>query len=236
MKQKHFLVIALGALLCVPALKSNAVIKQEQQQTRTTGSFHGIKVSSGIDLHLTQGGHEAVVVKASPDLIDDIITEVKDGVLNIYMKEHHSWSWNEKRNVDVTFNMLDLLDASAGSDVDATGALNLSSIKIQTSSGSDLTLQLNAEEVRLSTSSGSDAELSGKARVFVVSASSGSDVDAASFEVKDCKASVSSGSDIDLFVTDKLEASASSGGDITYRGNPAQKDINESSGGDVTHR
>jgi hypothetical protein len=69
-----------------------------------------------------------------------------------------------------------------------------------------------------------------------VSASTGSDIDASGLETKKCNASTSSGSDIRINVTEELDANASTGGDISYSGNPAQKNINESSGGDVHKR
>ncbi|MDO9040398.1 MAG: DUF2807 domain-containing protein, partial [Bacteroidota bacterium] len=59
---------------------------------------------------------------------------------------------------------------------------------------------------------------------------------ASELQTRKCTASVSSGSDIRVYVTDELNANASSGGDIIYSGNPARKDINESSGGDVRGR
>jgi hypothetical protein len=94
-------------------------------------------------------------------------------------------------------------------------------------------LELEANEVVVESSSGSDIFLKGKVSVLEAHASSGSDIDASELQSRKCNASVSSGSDIKVYVTEELDANASSGGDITYSGNPKAKDINESSGGDV---
>ncbi len=212
---------------------------QAGRQTRQVSGFHGVSVSSGIDLYLTQKDVEEVVVDADSDDLEKIITEVEGGILKIYIKQN-SWmnlDWNsDPRKVYVSFKTLDKLYASAGSDVVSQSLLKLDKLDLDASSGSDIELELDANELNVEASSGSDIELKGKASYMQVSASSGSDIDAGELVTKKCNASTSSGSDIRIQVTEELEANASSGGDISYSGNPSQKDINESSGGDVSKR
>jgi hypothetical protein len=209
------------------------------RETRQVSGFHGVSVSSGIDLYLTQKNVEEVVVEADSDDMDKIITEVEGGILKIYIKQK-SWfnmNWNsDPRKVYVSFKTLDRLDASAGSDVESESVLKLDKLKLDASSGSDVEIELEANELNVDSSSGSDIKLKGKAVYLDVSASSGSDIDAGDLETKKCRANTSSGSDIRVNVSEELDANANSGGDISYTGNPAQKNINESSGGDVYKR
>jgi len=213
-----------------------AVQEKGDRQTRQVTGFHGVTVSSGINLYLTQKSVEEVVVESESDDLDQIITKVEDGILKITMKQR-SWfnfGWNHKSpKVYVSFKTLDKLDASSGSDVYSQSVLKVENLSLHASSGSDVKLELDANEVNLETSSGSDISLKGKANLFKASASSGSDIKADEFQTKKCIASTSSGSDIEVYASEEINASASSGGDITYRGNPAIKNVNESSGGDV---
>jgi len=209
------------------------------RQTRQLSGFHGISVSSGIDLSLTQKNVEEVFVEANSDDLDKIITKVEDGILKIYIKDK-SWfglNWNkEPRKVYVSFKNLDKLDASAGSDVNSSSVLKLDKLDVEVSSGSDVRLELDARQLRVNASSGSDVSLNGKAQVADFSASSGSDITAGDLETIKCSANVSSGSDISINVTEELKADASSGGGIKYSGNPKVKNIRKSSGGDVDGR
>ncbi len=209
------------------------------RQTRQLSGFHGISVSSGIDLSLTQKNVEEVFVEANSDDLDKIITKVEDGILKIYIKDK-SWfgfNWNkEPRKVYVSFKNLDKLDASAGSDVNSSSVLKLDKLDLEVSSGSDVRLELDARQLRVNASSGSDVSLNGKAQVADFSASSGSDITAGDLETIKCSANVSSGSDISINVTEELKADASSGGGIKYSGNPKVKNIRKSSGGDVDGR
>ncbi|MGD9930681.1 MAG: head GIN domain-containing protein [Mangrovibacterium sp.] len=223
-------------LFCSLSLGVNAAKEKTDTQTRSVESFSKISVSSGIDLFLTQGNSEAIVVEADPDIIDKIITRVEDGTLRIYIKDNQNWNWgwNQPRKAYVTFDDLTTLTASAGSDVYSQNAFKLNELDIEASSGSDIKIaNLTAEFVRVRTSSGSDAEVSGKTVDLVADSSSGSDLDCGNLVAEHVEVSASSGSDATVHVTGSLKARASSGADIRYKGSPTQKDIDESSGGDV---
>lgn len=225
------------SLFVAVSFQSNAATTS--RQTRSVSGFHGVSVTSGIDLYLTQKGAEDVVVEANSEDIDKIITEVEGGILKIYVKEK-SWfnfDWKSRpRKVYVSFKDLDKIDASAGSDVISENKFKLDRLKVDSSSGSDVKLELDANDVRVGSSSGSDVSLKGTAVSLQADASSGSDIDASELQAKNCDASASSGSDVKVNVTEKLNASASSGADVYYSGNPKTRDINESSGGDVHSR
>ena len=229
----------------------------DKTELRQVKNFNGIKVSTGIDLYITMGNSEEVKIVADDEIIDDIITEVKDGTLHIYMKKNNWFNWgnfNQSRKAYVSVKELLEIDASSGSDVRSENTLEGESIKIEASSGSDVELNLVYKNISLNTSSGSDAKLEGRAKTFKAEASSGSDINAGDLETSICQVRVSSGSDAIVNVTDELYArassgadvaihatgeiyaNASSGADVNYYGNPSVKNIDESSGGDVSQR
>ena len=229
----------LFSLFVFTLLTASSTAFAEKTETRNVGkSFNGIDVSSGIDLYIRMGDTEEVKIVADDDIIEKIITEVEGGVLKIYVKQNNwfNWSGNEKRKAYVTVKELKKVHASAGSDVKSENTLKGDDLEVSASSGSDLTLDVFYKNLKVDTSSGSDANLSGKVKYLTASSSSGSDLDARNLESVICKVSVSSGSDATVNVSEELEASASSGGDIDYYGNPSVKNIDESSGGDVSHK
>ena len=232
MKQISLFITAL--LIGFTALAGNT----DKTETRNVSNFKGVDVSAGIDLYITMGETESVKIVADDDIIDKIITEVKDGVLHIYVKQNgwFNWSGNETRKAYVTIKELNRIEASSGSDVNSENTLKGEELKINVSSGAEVEVEVYYKNLDVNTSSGSDAKLSGKVKNLRASASSGSDINAKELESVTCKASASSGSDVTVSVSEELNASASSGADVNYYGNPSVKEIDESSGGDVTHR
>lgn len=231
-----FLIVLLGVNSSVMAGH------KDQSGVRNLKNFNAIKVSAGIDLYLSMGNEERVRVEADEDIIDDVITEMRQGTLNITM-ENKNWlnifNWgksNRPVKVYVTVKELKSIEASSGTDVKTEDRLRGDKLRIKASSGSDVNLDVVYNTISLNASSGSDAKIRGRAKIFRVSCSSGSDINARNLESAICHVAVSSGSDATVTVTDELFAEASSGGDVRYYGNPPVREIDTSSGGDISGR
>jgi len=210
----------------------------EKTETRNLSGFKGVDVSAGIDLYITMGETESVKIVADDEIIGKIITEVKDGVLHIYLKQNNwfNWNGNETRKAYVTIKELNRIEASSGSDVKSENTLKGEDLKVRVSSGAGVNVDVYFKNLDIDTSSGSDAKVTGKVKNLKVNSSSGSGINAGEMESVICNANASSGSDITVKVSEELYANASSGADVKYYGNPSVKDIDESSGGDVTHK
>ena len=136
---------------------------------------------------------------------------------------------------DLIANRL-MIDASSSADVEAHAATD-KQVRIAASSSSDVELDLSGgADVELEASSSADIELDGSCGHITITASSSADIEGREFTCASAKVKASSSADVNLSVTDTVEASASSGGDINIYGSPAQRDVRESSGGDVSFR
>src|SRR5512136_356999 len=63
-----------------PSVKGNGNVKEE---VREVSEFHGVRVTSGMNVHLIQGEKLKVVVSADANLHELIETKVVDGILEI---------------------------------------------------------------------------------------------------------------------------------------------------------
>jgi hypothetical protein len=203
--------------------------------SRNVATFHGIQMSSGIDLYLSQSGTEGLAVSAtSAEYRDKIVTEVVNGILKIYYEDKSSWG-NRKMKAYVSIKDIDFLAASGGSDIFIDEKLHAGKLKVQLSGGSDLMGKLAVEDLSVTASGGSDAKISGTATHLMVSISGGSDFKGDDLIADFGSISASGGSDANVHVTKELESHASGGSDIRYIGNPTTK--NSSSGdGSVKRR
>ena len=198
----------------------------------TSQKFTKIKVSTGLDLYLSQGTKNKVTLEADENLHDIIITEVNDGVLKIYSEKN---IWQAKaRKVYVTVKNLDGLTATSGSDVYTEEVLKVESIKVSTASGADIRIALDADTVETSATSGSDIRISGTANNHTSRANSGASIEAYKLISKNATVNVSSGADINIYASESINAKASSGGDIDFKGNPREINKKSSSGGSVS--
>ncbi|WP_438976652.1 head GIN domain-containing protein [Polaribacter sp.] len=198
----------------------------------TSQKFTKIKVSTGLDLYLSQGTKNKVTLEADENLHDIIITEVNDGVLKIYSEKN---IWQAKaRKVYVTVKNLEGLTATSGSDVYTEDVLKVETIKVSATSGADIRIALDADTVETSATSGSDIRISGTANNHTSRANSGASIEAYKLISKNATVHVSSGADINIYASESINAKASSGGDIDFKGNPREINKKSSSGGSVS--
>ncbi|RYE58210.1 MAG: DUF2807 domain-containing protein [Sphingobacteriales bacterium] len=228
-----------STLVAIAFFIGNTMFVQAQDSKNVAvKNFSGLSVSSGIDLYLTQGATENLTIKGRNDVIENVIVEQNGDDVAIKYKSGMNWSSlfkNQSIKVYVSYKTLKRLAASGGSDVYTENTLKTDILSLAASGGSDLKLALACKDLSLSISGGSDAELRGSADNFKLTASGGSDVDAFGFPVNYAKANVSGGSDANLFVNKILEAAASGGSDVTYKGSATLKKTSNSKSGDVTH-
>lgn len=209
---------------------------------RKVSGFHGIKVSTGITVYLTQGSSEAVAVSANDtEYRDRIRTEVVNGVLKIYFDNDEWKVWKnfsgKKLRAYVSVVNLDQLDVSSGASVEVDGRIKTDKLSIDASSGATVKGAFDAGSLDVDQSSGSVVSISGSVSgTCKVEGSSGSVFKGYDLTTDNCDAHTSSGAGIQITVNKELSVNASSGGYIHYKGNGLIRDVKTSSGGSVTRK
>jgi len=198
------------------------------ERRNISSNFEALDVNQGIEVHLTIGDDVELTVEADENLQEIIIAEVKDGTLHIYAKKN-IWS-SKSRKVYVTALGVNEISTSSGAEVISENTISSDDLKLRATSGSDVRLQLMVDNLNCSTTSGADAILKGRALNFTASSTSGGNINAKGLMTKSCNAKATSGADIYVNVSGSLDATATSGGDIKYIGNPkvAQKIVTSS--------
>ena len=239
MKPKHFQIIGIFTILSIvfsscwllgPSKKGNGNVTE---QVRQVDEFDEIKVSRGINVYITQGIPAKVVVIADNNLHEVIRTEVVGDVLKIYVDENIRWA-KEKR-VMVTIEKLSGVETSSGSNVWSQGQIRSDNLELKASSGANQTMEVDAKFLIVDCSSGANIKLSGLAKEVELEASSGANLKGQDLKADRCKMRASSGGNVSSIVVEKLDATASSGGNIVYWGEPTSTEIQQSSGGNI-HR
>lgn len=239
MKQKYFFLtgfsIALTLLLSScwflgPSVRGNGEVKEEVRQVE---EFDQISVSRGMNVYITQGSPQKVVVIADSNLHDIIQTKVHGHELQIYTDENIRWASEKK--VMVTVEKLYAIKASSGANAYSQGQIMSEDLDISASSGANQTIEVNVKNLKADCSSGANIRISGMAKDAELETSSGANLICPDLKADVCKMSASSGGNVSATVTEKLEAHASSGGNVSYYGEPTSTDVHTSSGGNI-HR
>jgi hypothetical protein len=233
MKTLRYLTVII-AILGISACSHGQIRNNVVTKERNADHFTGIKVSSGIDVYLKQGGDEAISVEADENLQEYILTDVRDGVLHVYTEVNIRDA--ERKRVHVTMKEIKSVKTSSAGDVYGETPVKTDRLQLSASSAGNIKLEVFANEINADISSSGDITIKGEADMLEADLSSAGDLNAYDLKVREADVSASSAGDADINVSDRITARASSAGDINYMGNPKYVDAHSSSAGGIHRR
>lgn len=202
-------------------------------EKRNISSFTGVNISGGFDVEIRKGEITEVKIEADDNIIKDIETRVEGDELKINYEKNTNLR-DVHMKIFITAAEINHIKASASADIVVKNQLTSTrKISIQSSSGSTINAAIDAPEVMANCSSGADIVLSGRTKTFTADVSSGASIKASGLMSESTIAEASSGASANVHASVNLKASASSGGNIHYKGGGAVSK-NESSGGSVS--
>lgn len=127
------------------------------------------------------------------------------------------------------------LNASGGSDIKITASVE-GDVHVGASGGADASFSGETSNLKATASGGADVYLTGKAAKVSYQSSGGSKIHAFDCIAQEATATASGGGGVELHATRSLNASASGGGKVFYKGSPSSVEKRESGGGAVKPR
>lgn len=220
--------------------KAQNIVYDENAEIRTVGNFNGIELSGTVSLYLSQGSTIGVAVSAGEEKYNNKIkTEVKNGVLRISVEGGvwNGFNWtNRKLRAYVTVADINRLDVSGASYVSISGTLKSEEFNLNVSGASEVKGTVNVNRLNMDISGASVARLAGTVKEAIIDASGACKINSYDLVIDKCKASSSGASNIRVTVNDELNADASGGSTIYYKGTGVGKDLNISSGASIKSR
>jgi len=220
----------LKSLFSIILVAATLMASGQDKEERDVSSFSGVSLGISGDLYLTQGSPQKVVIQADDDL-DEIKTQVKDGVLRIKTDK-----WNSRiRGVKIwiTLAEVEALHVSGSGDIIAESPVNTDEIEVKVSGSGSINIdKLRADEIGAAISGSGDLKLAGSADEMDLRISGSGSVYAMGLKVNECDIKISGSGSCKIDVADELDASISGSGRVTYYGNP-QIDARVSGSGKV---
>ncbi len=204
---------------------------------RSTGDYEAVAVSGWFDVDLVEGKEGDISLKGEENLLEHIITEVKDGKLVIKVEKGMNLkpsSWKDGIHVTVPIESINAVSLSGSGDIVGKTTIKAGNFNTSMSGSGDITLDIDASSIAASMSGSGDINLSGSTTDFDVTISGSGDIKAYELEADNVDATVSGSADIKVTANQRLKARVSGSGDIHYKGNPEKVDTKTSGSGDIT--
>lgn len=220
----RFVALAAAVLVCSGAVTAAALDLSLGRGIKGSGKletreiavdpFDQLEVSGAFDVVVSVGGEQKVTVTFDDNLLDLLELRVDDGELELGWRK----SCRPSRGSKVAITVPDLreVEVSGAGDLDVTGLKGIR-FEAEVSGAGDLTL-------------------AGSVEVFELELSGAGDVDAKKLEAQVVSAEISGAGSADVHASRRIEAEVSGAGDLTYRGDPQERDIDVSGAGSVRKR
>lgn len=182
-------------------------------QVRPAGEFHALRIEGCCDAKVSVGPIQSVEITADDNLIDDITTEIKNGVLVIAMKHGTNDSFRVGPKATIVVPNLDGVFIEGSGDVQVQG-VTCESFTAEISGSGDLRARGRATNLKASIEGSGDMDLSG-------------------LESQTASVSIEGSGNARVRCSTTLSASVSGSGDIDYLGSPPKTNISISGSGDV---
>jgi hypothetical protein len=184
-------------------------------ENRQVSGFERVKVCCGMELFLTQGETESLEIEADDNLIDEIITRVVDGTLDVKYQRDNNVSYRPTQAVRIYLSAVEMQAVS----ISGGGYLECSAI--------------NSQLFDLDMSGGSDAMIAGLTSDDIkINISGGGEMIAGPMNGDHAMMNFSGGSDAEILAlaVEELSVDASGGGTIKVSGSVTEQDISLSGG------
>ena len=239
--KKHFLPLVIfsaclllnySCILNFPVgISGNGNVKTE---SRDVSDFTSVEAATGLNVFIAIGDSYSLEVEADENLHDIIRTKVSSGTLSIYSEKAIR---NAKaKNIRLTVPELEEIEVSSAADVRCENVIETDQLTLSVSSAGQLRASVLTGELHMDASSSGSMEIRGEAKELKANVSSAGSIDSDKLQSKYCRVSASSAGSISIWVTDELDAEASSAGSIQYKGDPENRKIETSSAGSVSKR
>ncbi len=221
---KRFLLFAFAALAA-------SFGYSQSHETRNLSHFDEISVGSAVEVILKKGQEEKAELSVSGTSPENVITEVSGSELKIHMRSgnyHHV-----DATVYVTYRSLESISISSASKVTADDPIQSDKMEIDVSSAGRGSINLDVKSLEVDISSAGNLDVKGQTQKQEVEISSAGGYEAQDLNCDNSEVRVSSAGHARINANKYLDAEASSGGSIRYRGNPDKEYTTENSGGSV---
>ena len=204
--------------------------------TRTTSEYDAIKCAGFMDFILVKGNEGYIKIEGEENLLEYIITEVKDNKLIVKVENgvNLRTSWNKGIVITIPFEDINYVSLAGSGDVWNKDLITTTDFKVSLAGSGDLNLKVKTENLDSSISGSGDITIVGSTNNLNTSVTGSGDFHGFDLEANNTNVSVTGSGDAKVVSKKMLKAKVTGSGDIQYKGNPEKEDTKVVGSGSIS--
>lgn len=206
------------------------VAKEVNKETRELQEFDKIRVSKGINVTLVEGNKPSAEIHIENAPTSDVIIEQKGRDLTVKMRTRIYKG--VAVNVYITFQNLREISTGLGGSVESDDLIEADQLVLEAGMDGSIDLEVDVKKLVVNASA-ARVEVRGTSDYIDVRTTTGGRYLGANLKTKEALVRANTGGSAQIWVTEKIEASAGSGAKVEYAGNPQKVEVKQTLGGKV---
>lgn len=237
MKKSIFLIVLLFIATTIQAQKKVKGNGHITTITRTTSDYDAINCAGSFDYILVAGTEGTIKIEGEENLLQHIVTEVKDGKLIVKSEDRISLRPSSNKTIKVTIPFKDISSVSlAGSgDLWNTDKITTDKMEVSLAGSGDVVLIIDASSIKASLAGSGDLTLKGNTDELDANISGSGNFHGFDLQANNTDVSVAGSGDADVVCHETLKARVAGSGDIKYKGNPKTEDTKVAGSGSISN-
>lgn len=216
-------------LLMLTTLLANA-----QKEARDLDPFHKISIALAANVYLESAQRQSLEIEADKELLQHLITEVKNGELQIKLdKAWQNKRWKSTPTIYISLPELEALKVAGSATVQTENTFRSKQLALAVTGSGSIRMPLEADDLDLKVTGSGDMNLQGQAENTRIRISGSGEVNAPSLRVQSCEIRISGSGDCQIWAEEALTARISGSGRVLYSGSPQQLNVQSSGSGKV---
>ena len=204
-------------------------------ETRSTGSYDGLKASGSMDFKLVQGKEGEITIKGDANLMEYIFTEVKDEMLIVKTKKGFNLRSTKAIVITVPYESISVVSLSGSGDIENMGIIEANNFDVSIAGSGDIDLNVSAKNIESSISGSGDISLNGSTNNLMTKVAGSGDFNGKSLKSNNVEAKITGSGDVAIVCNGELKVRITGSGDVRYSGTPTKKDTRITGSGSVSN-
>nr|WP_321234282.1 head GIN domain-containing protein [uncultured Psychroserpens sp.] len=202
---------------------------------RTTSDYDTVKCAGSFDYILVAGTEGQLTLEGESNLLEYVVTEVKNGKLIIKTQKGKNISPSRNKTIKITipFKDLDKVSLSGSGDLWNEDTITSDNLEVSLSGSGDIVLDVQTKSVSGKVTGSGDVTLKGSTTDLRAGVTGSGDFHGFNLKTVNTDVSVTGSGDAEVVCNGNFKARVTGSGDIEYRGNPTKHDSKVSGSGSI---
>jgi hypothetical protein len=208
--------------------------EMSNQSRKINAGFDGVTLTSDFSVFITPGQKDSISVEAESNLLPNIITEVKNGILELSTSNSICLNPRKPIIIRIYTDTISSLAITGSGSIQSDSIIN-EKLRISVSGSGTVKAPVNVQKLDAVIAGSGNIEIWGKSSISQLSISGSGNLESYGLDQDSCTTAISGSGNMFIYIRKSLQASITGSGSVFYKGNP-EINMNISGSGKVINQ